>query len=71
MFSNTFPSGALIFIFSDAQAVFDVSGKKSKSGKDSFRDEEFYMSHYQKDADTEKGCVLRHALSRAGYRLQC
>ena len=29
------------------------------------------MSHYQKDADTEKGCVLRHALSRAGYRLQC
>ena len=41
----------------DAQAVFDVSGKKSRAAKGSFRDEEFYMSHYQKDADTEKGYV--------------
>lgn len=40
------------------QAVFDTSSKKSKAGTGTFRDEEFYMSHYQKDADTEKGCVF-------------
>ena len=38
------------------QAVFDTVGKKGKGGK--FRDSEFYMSHYQKDADTEKGYVV-------------
>ncbi|KAI0819998.1 ATP-dependent RNA helicase DBP10 [Trametes gibbosa] len=41
----------------DIAAVFDMSGKKANSGK--FRDSEFYMSHYQKDADTEKGYSLR------------
>ncbi|KAI0630281.1 DEAD-domain-containing protein [Trametes polyzona] len=41
----------------DIAAVFDTSGKKGKGGK--FRDSEFYMSHYQKDADTEKGYSLR------------
>ncbi|KAI0675232.1 DEAD-domain-containing protein [Trametes maxima] len=41
----------------DIAAVFDTSGKKAKGGK--FRDSEFYMSHYQKDADTEKGYSLR------------
>ncbi|PIL36115.1 transporter [Ganoderma sinense ZZ0214-1] len=49
----------------DIAAVFDVSGKKSKSGKGGFRDEEFYMSHYQKDADTEKGYSLRDGASFA------
>ncbi|KAM5530751.1 hypothetical protein V8D89_015558 [Ganoderma adspersum] len=49
----------------DIAAVFDVSGKKSKSGKGTFRDEEFYMSHYQKDADTEKGYSLRDGASFA------
>ncbi|KAI1794061.1 ATP-dependent RNA helicase DBP10 [Ganoderma leucocontextum] len=49
----------------DIAAVFDVSGKKSKAGKDGFRDEEFYMSHYQKDADTEKGYSLRDGASFA------
>lgn len=46
------------FLFSsriliNIQAVFDTSMKKN--GKDSYRDSEFYMSHYQKDAMTEKG----------------
>ena len=40
------------------QAVFDMSTKKGKGGKGGFRDEQFYMSHYQKDADTEKGFVV-------------
>ena len=40
-----------------SQVVFDTASKKTKAGKGGFRDEEFYMSHYQKDADTEKGCV--------------
>ncbi|KAH9858801.1 DEAD-domain-containing protein [Lenzites betulinus] len=41
----------------DIAAVFDMSGKKAVGAK--FRDSEFYMSHYQKDADTEKGYSLR------------
>lgn len=42
------------------QAVFDVSGKKNGGGsKANFRDSEFYMSHFQKDANTEKGSVMR------------
>lgn len=39
------------------QAVFETSKKK---GKDNYRDEEFYMSHYHKDANTEKGYVSLH-----------
>jgi len=47
------PSGRLKVLPKDA---FDT-GKKTKS----FRDEEFYLSHYQKDANTEKGCgIPRH-----------
>ncbi|KIY73063.1 ATP-dependent RNA helicase DBP10 [Cylindrobasidium torrendii FP15055 ss-10] len=34
-------------------AVFDTGSKKK-----TFKDEEFYMSHYQKDAETEKGYSL-------------
>ncbi|TBU33897.1 ATP-dependent RNA helicase DBP10 [Dichomitus squalens] len=49
----------------DIAAVFDVSNKKARAGKGSFRDEEFYMSHYQKDADTEKGYSLRDGASFA------
>jgi hypothetical protein len=41
------PSVRLRFLPKD---TFDI-GKKSRS----FRDEEFYLSHYQKDANTEKG----------------
>lgn len=37
------------------QAVFETSNKKKS--KDNYRDEEFYMSHYHKDANTEKGYV--------------
>ncbi|KAH9929503.1 ATP-dependent RNA helicase DBP10 [Epithele typhae] len=44
-------------------AVFETSSKKGKSSKSNFRDEEFYMSHYQKDADTEKGYSLRDGAS--------
>ncbi|KAI0355552.1 ATP-dependent RNA helicase DBP10 [Trametes cingulata] len=47
----------------DIAAVFDTAGKKAKGGK--FRDSEFYMSHYQKDADTEKGYSLRDGASFA------
>ncbi|KAI8993093.1 DEAD-domain-containing protein [Trametes punicea] len=47
----------------DIAAVFDTSSKKDKGGK--FRDSEFYMSHYQKDADTEKGYSLRDGASFA------
>ncbi|KAI0066162.1 DEAD-domain-containing protein [Artomyces pyxidatus] len=39
----------------EIEAVFDTS----KKGKDKFRDSDFYMSHYQKGADTEKGYSLR------------
>ncbi|RPD59945.1 ATP-dependent RNA helicase DBP10 [Lentinus tigrinus ALCF2SS1-6] len=49
----------------DIAAVFDTASKKSKAGKGNFRDEEFYMSHYQKDADTEKGYSLRDGASFA------
>ncbi|KAF8658275.1 hypothetical protein AX16_002051 [Volvariella volvacea WC 439] len=37
----------------DIAAVFDTSSSKNR-----YRDEEFYMSHYQKDAPTEKGYSL-------------
>lgn len=34
-----------------------MTAKKARGSK--FRDSEFYMSHYQKDADTEKGYDAR------------
>ena len=40
------------------QAVFETANKTQ--GKDNYRDEEFYMSHYHKDANTEKGYVSLH-----------
>ncbi|KAI0045276.1 DEAD-domain-containing protein [Auriscalpium vulgare] len=45
----------------DIAAVFDTA----KKSKDKFRDSEFYMSHYQKGADTEKGYSLRDGSSFA------
>ncbi|EPQ57229.1 DEAD-domain-containing protein, partial [Gloeophyllum trabeum ATCC 11539] len=45
-------------------AVFEVSSKKKgKEKASSFRDEEFYMSHYQTGAETEKGYSLRDGAS--------
>jgi len=41
----------------DIVAVFQTSNK------DSYRDEEFYMSHYHKDANTEKGYSLTDGAS--------
>ncbi|KAF7792319.1 hypothetical protein EIP86_003355 [Pleurotus ostreatoroseus] len=38
-------------------AVFDSTSTKERKGN--HRDSEFYMSHYQKDASTEKGYSLR------------
>lgn len=35
------------------QAIFGTSSQKN--GKASFRDEDFFMSHYRRDAHTEKG----------------
>ncbi len=41
------------------KAAFGSTGSKSSGRK--FRDSEFYMSHFQKDAITNKGCVIiRH-----------
>ncbi|EGN99725.1 hypothetical protein SERLA73DRAFT_88322 [Serpula lacrymans var. lacrymans S7.3] len=45
----------------DIATVFQTSNKKR--GKDSYRDEEFFMSHYQKDALTEKGYSLNDGAS--------
>jgi ATP-dependent RNA helicase DDX54/DBP10 len=42
--------------------VFGPS-KKRKREPESYRDEEFYMSHYQKDAATDKGYSLRDGAS--------
>ncbi|KAF9227328.1 DEAD-domain-containing protein [Gyrodon lividus] len=42
-------------------AVFETSN--NKKGKESYRDEEFYMSHHQKDANTEKGYSLADGAS--------
>ncbi|KAI0316257.1 DEAD-domain-containing protein [Amylostereum chailletii] len=42
----------------DIQAVFDVSKPRER-----YRDSDFYMSHYQKGADTEKGYSLRDGAS--------
>ncbi|KAJ3533905.1 hypothetical protein NM688_g7217 [Phlebia brevispora] len=44
-------------------AVFDSSSTKDRKG--SYRDSEYYMSHYQKNADTEKGYSLRDGASFA------
>ncbi|KAF7973700.1 hypothetical protein HWV62_14374 [Athelia sp. TMB] len=44
----------------DLEAVF---GKKPKTQQDAYRDSEFYMSHYQKDALTEKGYSLQDGKS--------
>ncbi|OCH92289.1 ATP-dependent RNA helicase DBP10 [Obba rivulosa] len=43
----------------DIEAVFDVFGNGKKTTRTNFRDSEFYMSHFQKDANTEKGYSLR------------
>ncbi|KIM20684.1 hypothetical protein M408DRAFT_30142 [Serendipita vermifera MAFF 305830] len=48
----------------EIQATFgksksEDSRKASKREPKSFKDEEFYMSHYQKDAETERGYSLR------------
>ncbi|KAG8848305.1 ATP-dependent RNA helicase dbp10 [Serendipita sp. 411] len=55
----------------DIQSTFGKPGllaKRDQNGsteKQSFKDEEFYMSHYQKDAETEKGYSLRDGASFA------
>ncbi|KAF9241609.1 P-loop containing nucleoside triphosphate hydrolase protein [Melanogaster broomeanus] len=52
----------------DIVAVFDTTSKKN--GKDDYRDEEFYMSHYQKDANTEKGYSLADGASSFAVQAQ-
>ncbi|KAH7108266.1 DEAD-domain-containing protein [Auriculariales sp. MPI-PUGE-AT-0066] len=47
----------------DIEAAFGAPAK-SRSGKN-FKDSEFYMSHYQKDAATDKGYSLRDGASFA------
>lgn len=41
----------------NAKAAF--ANSISKIGKTKYRDEDFYMSHFQKDAMTEKGYARR------------
>ncbi|KAG1869866.1 ATP-dependent RNA helicase DBP10 [Suillus tomentosus] len=50
----------------DIAAVFHVSSKKSNN----FRDEDYYMSHYQKDAITEKGYSLTDGASSFAAQAQ-
>lgn len=50
----------------DIAAVFHVSNKKSNN----FRDEDYYMSHYQKDALTEKGYSLTDGASSFAAQAQ-
>jgi ATP-dependent RNA helicase DDX54/DBP10 len=49
-------------------AVFETTSKKN--GKEDYRDEEFYMSHYQKDANTEKGYSLTDGASSFAAQAQ-
>ncbi|KAG0704483.1 P-loop containing nucleoside triphosphate hydrolase protein [Suillus ampliporus] len=50
----------------DIAAVFNVSKKKSSN----FRDDDYYMSHYQKDAMTEKGYSLTDGASSFAAQAQ-
>lgn len=50
----------------DIAAVFHVTNKKSNN----FRDEDYYMSHYQKDAITEKGYSLTDGASSFAAQAQ-
>ncbi|KIK27681.1 hypothetical protein PISMIDRAFT_674587 [Pisolithus microcarpus 441] len=47
----------------DEEDVVAVFGASSQKGKPSFRDESFYMSHYQRDSHTEKGYSLADGAS--------
>ncbi|EIW83083.1 ATP-dependent RNA helicase DBP10 [Coniophora puteana RWD-64-598 SS2] len=47
----------------DEDEIEAVFGTSKKGGKDNFRDEEFYMSHYQKDSATDKGYALTDGAS--------
>ncbi|OAX39981.1 DEAD-domain-containing protein [Rhizopogon vinicolor AM-OR11-026] len=50
----------------DIAAVFNIPNKKSVN----FRDEDYYMSHYQKDAMTEKGYSLTDGASSFAAQAQ-
>ncbi|KAI6121737.1 P-loop containing nucleoside triphosphate hydrolase protein [Pisolithus sp. B1] len=47
----------------DEEDVAAVFGASSQKGRTSFRDDSFYMSHYQKDSHTEKGYSLADGAS--------
>ncbi|KAJ3074379.1 ATP-dependent RNA helicase ddx54 [Podochytrium sp. JEL0797] len=53
---------------SDLQAAFknlnDKKRKRTEKIPGAFRDEEFYMSHFQKDAATEKGYAVKDTVSQ-------
>ncbi|KAL4073888.1 P-loop containing nucleoside triphosphate hydrolase protein [Scleroderma yunnanense] len=52
----------------DIAAVFGTSSQKK--GKTSFRDEDFFMSHYRQDAHTEKGYSLTDGASSFATQAQ-
>ncbi|KAG8932876.1 ATP-dependent RNA helicase dbp10 [Tulasnella sp. 418] len=47
----------------DIEAAFGPSGSKKGRRGQNFRDSEFYMPHYQKDAITDKGYSLKDGMS--------
>ncbi|KAI6040291.1 P-loop containing nucleoside triphosphate hydrolase protein [Pisolithus marmoratus] len=47
----------------DEEDVAVVFGASSQKGRNSFRDDGFYLSHYQKDSHTEKGYSLADGAS--------
>ncbi|KIM75501.1 hypothetical protein PILCRDRAFT_673146 [Piloderma croceum F 1598] len=62
---DEFDAGAMELADEDElAAAFETSRKKhGKNSQESYRDSEFYLSHYQKDALTEKGYSLRDGAS--------
>ncbi|KIM69754.1 hypothetical protein SCLCIDRAFT_1208269 [Scleroderma citrinum Foug A] len=52
----------------DIAAIFGTSSQKN--GKASFRDEDFFMSHYRRDAHTEKGYSLTDGASSFATQAQ-
>ncbi|RHZ88457.1 hypothetical protein Glove_22g98 [Diversispora epigaea] len=45
--------------------IDDITKKSKKQKKDHFRDDQYFISHYQKDANTEKGYAVSKGMSFA------
>ncbi|KAI6166133.1 P-loop containing nucleoside triphosphate hydrolase protein [Pisolithus thermaeus] len=60
---HTMDNDNLDLEMADEEDVAAVFGASSQKGRTSFRDDSFYMSHYQKDSHTEKGYSLADGAS--------